>query len=392
MHVVPGEPFDIPPEALGRIPLFAELAKVLSWSGGPVNWDLARQIAVATAASGAASTDPAQAEVEELTEDARLAELWLAEATGLEAPSTLARLHATSAAGWAEAAPDGLRELIDPLAAKVARAMSEQSLPASEEAQAGAMAQALAQLAPLFLGVQAGVVIGALARSVLGGHDVPLPMGEGAISIVVPTVDAFARDYRLDQRQARLWVVLHESAHRLELEGLPWVRPHFFALYHNYVAAVDVDLSDAIARLQGMDLTDLERLQDQLDSQGFFGLLDSPATATALERIQHLLALLEAFADQAALAAGARLPDAARIAEALARRRAESEGPALLAKFTGLDVPAGRVRDADQFCRGVLEQHGWAALNRMWDEPDALPSADELGDAASWVARVGVTR
>ena len=29
----------------GGMPLFAELGKLLSWSGGPVNWDLARQLA-----------------------------------------------------------------------------------------------------------------------------------------------------------------------------------------------------------------------------------------------------------------------------------------------------------------------------------------------------------
>jgi uncharacterized protein (DUF2342 family) len=35
----------------GKIPLFAELRKLMSWSGGPVNWDLARQIAISGLAS-----------------------------------------------------------------------------------------------------------------------------------------------------------------------------------------------------------------------------------------------------------------------------------------------------------------------------------------------------
>src|SRR3954467_591259 len=32
-----------PEELLGKMPLFAELQKLMNWSGGPVNWDLARQ-------------------------------------------------------------------------------------------------------------------------------------------------------------------------------------------------------------------------------------------------------------------------------------------------------------------------------------------------------------
>ena len=48
MSEVPGEGADF----FGRIPLFREFARLLSTGGGPVNWELARQVAVATA-SGA---------------------------------------------------------------------------------------------------------------------------------------------------------------------------------------------------------------------------------------------------------------------------------------------------------------------------------------------------
>jgi putative hydrolase len=386
-----GEPFDLPPEALGRIPLFAELAKVLAWTGGPVNWDLAGQIGVATAASAAPAGEVTDADAAELAEGARLAELWLAEATGLEPPATLGRLRALTPAGWAETGPDALRELVDPLAGKVAKAMSEQA--PDEVPQAAMAAQAMAQLAPLFLGVQAGVAIGSLARSILGAHDLPWPPGDTTMSVLVPSVDAFAQEFGLDRAQTRLWVVLHEYAHRIEHEALPWVRPHFFALFHNYVAAVDVDLSDAVARFQGMDLGDIERLEEQLGAQGFFGLLDSAGTSSALERVRHLLALLEAFADRAVEAAGSRLPDAARITEALARRRAESGGgTSVLGAFVGLDVPPVAVRAADGFCRRTLAEHGWRGLARMWDEPESLPTPAELGDPPAWAARTGVAR
>src|SRR5580698_4560460 len=44
----PGEGSD---DLAGKIPLFAELQKLMSWTGGPVNWDLARRIAISTVAA-----------------------------------------------------------------------------------------------------------------------------------------------------------------------------------------------------------------------------------------------------------------------------------------------------------------------------------------------------
>ena len=42
----------IPEDLAGKIPLFAELEKLLSWSTGPGKWDVARQLALRTAAGG----------------------------------------------------------------------------------------------------------------------------------------------------------------------------------------------------------------------------------------------------------------------------------------------------------------------------------------------------
>src|SRR3712207_7479928 len=49
-----------PEDLLGKMPLFAELQKLMSWSGGPVNWDLARQGAVSQLAVGHQPTSQAE--------------------------------------------------------------------------------------------------------------------------------------------------------------------------------------------------------------------------------------------------------------------------------------------------------------------------------------------
>src|SRR5919197_438343 len=98
-----------------------------------------------------------------------------------------------------------------------------------------------------------------------------------------------ASSYGLDPRETRMWVALHQTAHRIEFEALSGVGAHFFALFHNYVAALDVDLSGAFERLQSLDITSPDRLREAMEEQGFFGLLDTPATQQALNRVQRFL-------------------------------------------------------------------------------------------------------
>ena len=57
-----------------------QLGQLLSWQGGPVNWDLARQAARATAA---AQSDPSvtSSQRDAVVDAIRLADLWLDQAT-----------------------------------------------------------------------------------------------------------------------------------------------------------------------------------------------------------------------------------------------------------------------------------------------------------------------
>lgn len=390
MEGMPDE-FELPPDLIGKIPLFSEIAKVLSWTGGPVNWDLARQVAVALAAGEEQAHEVADDDDAEITEAVRLAELWLTEDSGLPVAPRIATVRVSTPAGWAERATSSFQELVDPLAGKVVAAVGQQSAALAEGADEAMLGPVLRQMAPVFLGIQTGVVVGTLALGILGSYDIPLPAAEeGSIDILLPQTDALADAFGLERDEVRLWVALHQTAHRLEFEALPWVSTHFFALYHNYVAALEVDLGGAFERLQSMDVASPERLRQAMEEEGFFGLLESPRTAGALARIQTLMAVLEAFADRAVAAAGARLPAASRIAEAMARRSAEpGPGDRLFRRFIGLDLRPEQLRGAEAFCRRILDTSGWPALGRLWEHPENLPTDAELADPPAWLARMG---
>jgi putative hydrolase len=386
------DPFELPPDVLRRVPLFAEISKVLSWSGGPVNWDLARQVAVSVAAGETPARAMTEQDHAEVAEHVRIAELWLTEAVAMPTPAHLVKARAATPADWAEHATTAFAELVDPVAAKVARAMGEQGAPAAGELPGGmdanVIAQALGQLAPMFMGIQAGTTLGSLAREVTGNHETGLPTTDDELLLVVPTVDAFASGYGLDLRATRQWIAARAAAHRLVFEAFPGVRGQFFARYHNYVASLDIDLGQGLQRLQELDLSDPSRLQEALGDEGLFSHQSSPETAQAAGAVTTFLAVVEAYTQAAVAAVAERAGDHGRIAEAYARRIAEGgSGRRMLASFIGLEPPDDP-RRAETFVQGVVARAGWSALARMWEDAEAFPKEEELSTPETWLARV----
>ncbi|MFA5891362.1 MAG: zinc-dependent metalloprotease [Actinomycetota bacterium] len=381
------DPFDLPPDVLRRVPLFAELSKVLSWSGGPINWDLARQVGVSIAAGENPAPAVDDADHAEVAEHVRIAELWLAETAGMPEAGHLVTARAATPADWADRAPSMFGELIEPISAKFSNAITSQ-MPGGAGPEA-VIAQTIGQMAPMFIGIQAGTIMGTLAREVTGAHELGMPVSDDGLLIVLDTVDAIATEYRIDRRLVRQWVALRAAAHRTAFEGFHWLRAHFFAQYHDYVASLDVDLAQGMEQLRELDLSDPARLQEVLGERGgLFAAQPSPQTAAAAARIDRLLTLVDAHTTAASEEAGTRTGDAGRLAEAFARRAATGgAGRGLLRDFIGLDAPSNP-RAAAIFVRAVLARGGWPRLNRMWDDPDALPAVEEISEPELWLRRV----
>ncbi|MGH8967283.1 MAG: zinc-dependent metalloprotease, partial [Actinomycetes bacterium] len=138
----PANPFGIGPGAGGDNPFaamfgsmnpndlgaaFQQLGQMLSYEGGPVNWDMAKQIARQTVSQGTtdgskdASVGPTErASVDEAL---RLADLWLDGVTSL--PSGSVSTVAWSRAEWVEATMPTWRTVVEPVAAGVGRAVAD---------------------------------------------------------------------------------------------------------------------------------------------------------------------------------------------------------------------------------------------------------------------------
>jgi putative hydrolase len=363
-----------------------QFADLLSWSGGPVNWDLAQRTAL-----GALSTPDAGGAPSDATESAdalRLADLWLDPVTIIPAAPTSSA--AWTRRQWLEATLPVWHGLVEPIATRVVEAMNG-ALPADAQAMAGPLAGMMKQMGGVMFGAQVGQALGSLAGDVLSSTDVGLPLApQGTAALVPANIVAFGAGLDVPTDELRLYVALREAAHQRLFAHVPWLRSHVVDLIAEYAGGIEVDLGGLEAAMSGLDPSDPSALQDAL-SGGLFAPTDTPAQKAALERLETNLALVAGWVDEVVDAAAAgHLPASGGLRETMRRRRAEG-GPAeqTFAALVGLELRPRRLRDAAALWGAVLHAHGTDTRDGLWEHPDLLPSANDLDDPLGFAERVG---
>ncbi len=385
------QPFDIPPgDVWNDVPLFREIQRVLMSSSGPVNWELARQVGIASASWGTEDPAPSEEDRRGFDEAVRVAELQVAGFTGLETPSDIPKVEAVRRGQWVQANIEGLQALLEPAAAKIGDAIATAQRDAvPEQAQAG-VAQMLGQLSPLLLGAQVGTVLGTLAQQVLGQYDiaVPRPDGAGALLFVVPNIARFEEEWSLDPTEFRTWIAIHEVTHRFEF-ARPWALTRFRELIDDFTSTLTLDVEELQQRLASLDPSNPEAMQEMLAGQeSLFGAVMDDEQRLKLRRIQAFMTASEGYGDHVMHALGAQmLPSYARIDEAMRRYRETEHVDPVFERLLGIEVKREQYRLGRSFCDTVVELTDEATLARMWESAEALPSMPELEEPRLWLAR-----
>jgi putative hydrolase len=378
-----------------------QFADMLSYRGGPVNWDLAKNVA-RHAIAGAGDPSVLDAQRREVTEAIRLADLWLDEAAAF--PSGIRKIEAWSRSEWLEATFPVWAKLCDPIAAKGVEAMS--GMFTANPAQLGEdvpeeMRQALGalggpgglgammrQLGGAMIGSQTGTAVGELARDVIGSADIGLPLGpEGTAALLPAGVAEFGRGLSVDAGEVRLFLALREAAHQRLFAHVPWLRAHLLGAVEQYASGISVDMARLQEAIPEVDITNPEALREALSGEGLFRPEDTPAQKAALTRLETALALVEGWvATVVNAAARERLTHADALAEAIRRRRATG-GPAehTFATLVGLELRPRRLREAAAIWQGLTEARGVDARDALWAHPDLLPAADDLENPDTFV-------
>jgi bacteriocin biosynthesis cyclodehydratase domain-containing protein len=382
-----------------------QFADLLSYSGGPVNWELAKNLARhAIAAKG----DPSVLANERaaVTEAVRLADLWLDDVTTF--PSGIRKIEAWSQSEWLEATFPVWSSLCEPVAAKGVDAMS--SILNIDPAQLGedvpeqmraalsglgglsGLAPMLRQLGGAMIGGQTGSAVGEMAGEMVSSTDIGLPLGpEGTAALLPSGVAAFGEGLSVDIGEVRLFLALREAAHHRLFGHVPWLRQHLFGAVEAYAAGITVDMSRLREAMPDIDMGNPEALREALAGETLFRPEDTPQQKAALARLETALALVEGWvATVVAAAAGPRMTHADALAEAIRRRRA-SGGPAerTFATLVGLELRPRMLREAAALWGGLTAARGVDGRDALWAHPDLLPTAEDLEDPDSFVRGSG---
>ncbi len=379
---------DDPNDISAQIPLFAELQKLMSWSGGPVNWDLAKQLAMQTLAGHSQAVPPADRAA--VAEAIRLADLWLDGATDL--PSGVQTVEAWTRVEWLDRTLPVWSALCDPVAARVVAAMAG-AIPAEQLQAFGAdnpLAGIMNQVGGLMFGAQVGQGLGGLAREVVSATDVGIPLGPPGVAALVPeNVAAFGAGLERPKEEIRLYLALREAAHQRLFAHVPWLRQRLLDAVEAYSRGISVDMSAIESAMQSVDPANPDSVQDAL-AGGLFTPQQTPDQESALRRLETLLALVEGWVDAVVAAgAGERMPGANALREATRRRRA-SGGPAeqTFATLVGLELRPRRLREAAALWWSVTEKRGVSGRDAIWSHPDLLPTAEDLDDPLDFGERI----
>jgi putative hydrolase len=383
-------PFEAPlGDIWNDVPLFREIQRVLLSSTGPVNWELARQVGIASASWGGEDPAPSERDQQGFEEAVRVAELQVGGFTGLGAPIDIPRVEAVRRAQWVQANIESLRSLVEPAARRLGDAIAKAQQEAAPPEAAGFAQQVLSQISPLLLGAQVGSVLGFLGQHVLGQYDIAVPRaGANALLFVVPNIAAFERDWSLEPTEFRTWVAIHEVAHRFEF-ARPWALPRFRELLEDFLSTLELDVSALQARLESLDPADPESMQRMLGGdEGLFGAVLDPEQRLKLGRIQAFMAAAEGYGDHVMHAIGrSLLRSYARIEEAMRRYRESEHADPVFERLLGIEMKRDQYRLGKAFCDTVVELSDEATLARMWDSAEALPSLPELDEPRLWLAR-----
>ena len=333
----------------------------------------------------------------QIREAMEIADLWLNDATVFPANSNEKRI--ISRADWIDSTIKGWQSTVEPLAAGLSQAMTsvveqadmpENSVPITQ------VAGMLRTFIGTMIATQLGQVIGGLAVSVTGAHDVGLPLLDPARPALIPeNVAKWGEDIGVADSEVRIFHALREGAVARLFDNNPWLIDYLRTSIADYGKGIRIDVEamqrqaeEAIESGQ-IDPNNPETFSIALN-QGLFTPEESPQQVAALTKLETALALIDGWADEVTtIAAGDRLPSLEALRETLRRRRASSS-PAqqLFASLFGLEVSPRMGREASAFWSQIRQLRDLEARDRIWS--GILPTHEELMTPVEYLQSIEV--
>jgi putative hydrolase len=397
--------------------LLGDLLKVIgsgSAGGGSDSWfEAARTLAFGVATDGGVDDNPDPLVRIAFEELARVAELHVADVTGITAgpiqggPGTGqgggaragVSFDAVGPGQWSfkvlEAYRPVLKSMVEAQQQGAAAVPTMDLSELGDEATSGLgglLSQFAVTLGPVFLGMQFGSAAGHLAQRAFGQYALPLPWPESTTLLLVPSnVERFATDWSLPLQEVQLWVCVRELTMHAVLSR-PGVRSSLMTLLADASAHAASAQRSIVERL-GEGMGDPASLEDALsDPEALLSDLITPEQRNLSSALTAQTTALGAYVDHVTARVAESLTSSpAALGEAWYRYRTqEGKGEQAFAGLFGLDVGRDEVDRGRAFVQGVIERKGDDALSRLWTDELNLPTPAEVDAPGLWLARIGL--
>jgi len=243
-------------------------------------------------------------------------------------------------------------------------------------------------------GTELGVLLGYVARRVLGQYDLLVPDEDGSptddrVYYVGANVLGLEKKFAFRPVDFRLWIALHEVTHRAQFTGVPWLRDYFLTQVHELVGGLDPDPGMMFAAI-GRATEAVRQGRSPVGERGLVGLLGSEEQQQAMDRMQALMSLLEGHGNAVMNQLGAQMIDGQeRMASVLSTRRNARGFTALFHRLMGLEMKMRQYEVGEAFVEAVTNEAGFRALDAAWQGSQNLPTLAELAAPTDWLTRVG---
>jgi coenzyme F420 biosynthesis associated uncharacterized protein len=341
-----------------------------------IDWVLAEKLAAYVAGEGSAALPDA-----DLGTLAAESERRVTDYTGLRPDAPLPGPEGISRREWVASNLSAMRAMLDPLLARAGKGM-------------GPLRPAMQIGIGITLTAELGLVVGYLAQRVLGQYELVLleevEDRPPRLLFVLPNLGQAVESFDADEREFVTWVALHEVTHAVQFAGVPWLHGHLSGLLKSLLASAELRLDDRGRRLRLPTREEAARVFSTLRRGDLVSLVATPAEREKLDQVQATMAVIEGHAEHVMDAvAPDLLPSLPRLRAALdRRRRTQSALGRLVARLLGLDLKLRQYELGKRFCDAIAGERGIEFLNRVWEQPESLPTTAELEAPDRWAARV----
>jgi coenzyme F420 biosynthesis associated uncharacterized protein len=314
-----------------------------------------------------------------------LAQDYIANYTALEPKEPLPAAEYVDRRQWAQINLATFQGILDPVTERIEQRFSF----------AGPLAGPLRIGAGTVLAAEVGLVVGYLSQHVLGQYELSLLQPQEwsqppRLLFVTPNLEQAIEQMQLERESFLTWIVLHECTHAFQFAGVPWLRQYMSELLNEYLESVDVRIDDRASGRLALSLPNPSKLVEDFREGGLAALVANQAQRDIMSRIQSVMAVIEGYSEHVMDVIAADMSfDLEHMRDALASRRRNRPTPErILRTLLGFDMKMRQYELGKYFCDRVAQESGISWLNKVWQEPKALPSLDELQEPEAWITRV----